>query len=314
MRLPAVLAVIVAAGAAATGARADGLPVLGIDVGATGVTTAGSPYRWIAIGEGRTTLVERVARNGGSVVRWARLPGTFTIPAVAYDGSASGVSADAKRLVLIEPRSSFPRARTRFVLLDANGLGVYRTITLRGDFSFDALSPHGRTMFLINYTSADPNSYQVRAYDLAAFRLLPGSITDPAEHEDAMHGAPITRLTSEDGRWAYTLYDGAGKSPFVHALDTATRRAHCVDLPILKGRRDLWQLRLHRAGSGGIEVKAAAGPVAAIDTTAFTAGPPPAPQHSRDVRPWLLYGAATALAALLGTLAGRVRRRRPATA
>ena len=147
MRLPAVLAVIVAAGAAATGARADGLPVLGIDVGATGVTTAGSPYRWIAIGEGRTTLVERVARNGGSVVRWARLRGTFTIPAVAYDGSASGVSADAKRLVLIEPRSSFPRARTRFVLLDANGLGVYRTITLRGDFSFDALSPHGRTKF-----------------------------------------------------------------------------------------------------------------------------------------------------------------------
>jgi len=310
----ATVAVILSAGVAATVAHADGLPVLGIDVGPAGVTTAGSPYRWITINDGKTTLVERVARNGGSVLRWARLPGTFTIPAVAYDGSASGVSADATRLVLIEPRNSFPRARTRFVLLDAGGLGVYRTITLRGDFSFDALSARGRTMFLVNYTSADPNSYRVRAYDLTTFRLRHASITDPAEHEDAMHGAPITRLATADGRWAYTLYDGAGSTPFVHALDTATQRARCIDLPMLKGRRDLWALRLHRGAGGGIRVTSAAGPVAAIDPATFTAGPPPAPHDARDLRPWLLYGLAAALAALLGTLAGNLVRRRPQTA
>ena len=177
MRAALFVTIAIAAAIVAASARADGLPVLGVDVGASGVTVSGSPYRWITIDEGQTTLVERVARNGGSVLRWTRLQGTFTIPAVAYDRSASGVSADGSRLVLIEPRQSFPRARTRFAVLDANGLGVYRTITLRGDFSFDAVSPRGRTMYLVNYRSANPNEYHVRAYDLTSFRLLPKAIT-----------------------------------------------------------------------------------------------------------------------------------------
>ena len=45
-----------------------------------------------------------------------------------------------------------------------------------------------------------------------------------------MHGNPMTRATSADGRWAYTLYDGNGH-PFVHALDTAPATARCIDLP-----------------------------------------------------------------------------------
>ena len=45
-----------------------------------------------------------------------------------------------------------------------------------------------------------------------------------------MRGQPLTRATSPDGRWAYTLYDGAGKEPFIHALDTSTRSARCIDL------------------------------------------------------------------------------------
>lgn len=272
MRAAAVPVVLIAAAIAAAGVRADGLPVLGVDVGPAGITTPGSPYRWVAIDEGKTTLVARVARNGGSVVRWRRLAGSFTIPAVAYDGTAGGLTHDASKLVLIAPRRSFPRAVTTFLLLDPKDLVVYRRIRLRGDFSFDAISRHGRTMFLINYTSPNPNEYRVRAFDLTTFRLLPNAITDPTEHETAMHGAPITRLTSSDGRWAYTLYDGAGtSSPFVHALDTGTTRAHCIDLPMLTGRRDLYELRLRREGAGSIAVVAATGGVAHVDTTSFVA-------------------------------------------
>src|SRR6195256_6747196 len=108
-----VVAVIVALAATAT-AAADGLPVLGIDVGSQGVTAAGSPDRFVTISDGASTLVERIARNGGRVLALQRIAGDFTIPAVAYDSSASGLSADGSTLVLIQPRQSFPRATTTF--------------------------------------------------------------------------------------------------------------------------------------------------------------------------------------------------------
>jgi hypothetical protein len=251
MAVRTLLIAILAAGACAANASADGLPVLGIDVGSSGVTTASGSARIVTLPDGTGTTVARVARHGGRVLRFAHLPGTFTIPAVAYDGSASGLSADGRTLVLIQPRLSFPRASTTFAELDARGLGVRSVLTLHGDFSFDAISPHGRTMFLIHYTSSgDPTRYQVRAYDLALHRLLPQQILDPREHGDKMRGSPITRTTSSDGRWAYTLYDGAGGTPFVHALDTSTRRARCVDLPLLAGQSDLWSNRITLSGGG----------------------------------------------------------------
>ncbi|NUR78544.1 MAG: hypothetical protein HOQ28_19935 [Thermoleophilia bacterium] len=295
MRTLVFLSIVVTSGVLATTAAADGLPVLGIDVGQVGVTVPGSPERIVTINEGRWTLVERIARSGGRVRGFTRVKGTFTIPAVAYDSSASGLSADGKTLVLIEPRRAFPRATTRFALLDARGLGLYRTITLRGDFSFDALSPHGWTMYLVNYTRpSDPTRYSVRAYDLRANRLLPKPIVDPAEHSDKMRGSPITRLMSADGRWAYTLYDGAGSEPFVHALDTARGTAHCIDLEMLAGRADLWSLEL-RGGAAGkpVRVVSSGSPVAVLDTTTFAASVP-----RTHGRPWALF-----IAALLGVLA-----------
>jgi hypothetical protein len=48
---------------------------------------------------------------------------------------------------------------------------------------------------------------------------------------------------STDGRWAYTLYDGAGSTPFVHALDTSAGTARCIDLDALAGT-DLATVRL----------------------------------------------------------------------
>jgi len=304
-------AVVTVAAVAAAPAAADGLPVLGIDVGTQGVTVPASADRYVTINRGAGTLVERIARNGGKVVQLTTLTGTFTIPAVAYDSSSGGLSADGRTLVLIEPRRSFPRPETTFALLDARTLRVRHRFTLRGDFSFDAVSPRGRTMFLINYTSPDPTRYAVRAYDLRSGRLRPAPITDPAERSDKMRGSPITRLTSADGRWAYTLYDGSGAAPFVHALDTATSRAHCIDLELLGGRGDLWQLRLRADRGGGLSVVSSSGPVARVDLARFTAAPPSAPAQ-RDLRPWLVLGAALA-AATLAVLAGRAVRRRPAT-
>jgi hypothetical protein len=303
-----VVAVIVALAATAT-AAADGLPVLGIDVGSQGVTAVGSLDRYVTVNDGAITLVERIARNGGRVEGLSRLKGNFTIPAVAYDGSASGLSADGSTLVLIQPRQAFPRAVTTFALLNVPSLHLRRTITLRGDFSFDAISTRGRTMFLINYTSpADPTRYTVRAYDLQAGALLPKPIVDPAETSDKMRGAPITRMLSADGRWAYTLYDGAGGTPFVHALDTATSSAHCIDLPMLAGNQNLSSLRFTRGQGEQIRIGAPGQQLAVVDTTTFAASVP-AVHSPSDLRSWLIAAAAVLMALVL-LVALTVRRRR----
>jgi hypothetical protein len=302
-----VAAVIVTLSVTAT-AAADGLPVLGIDVGQQGVTAAGSPDRYVTINDGEWTIVERVARNGGRVLAWQKILGTFTIPAVAYDSSASGLSADGSTLVLIQPRQAFPRASTTFALFDARKLALERTFTLRGDFSFDAVSPRGKKMFLINYTSpADPTRYTVRAYDLVANALVAKPVIDPAEkNPDKMRGAPITRMLSPDGRWAYTLYDGAGSEPFVHALDTATSRAHCIDLPMLVGNQALWDLRFTRGPGTQIRIGASGQALAVVDTSTFAASVPSVTAPS-NLRPWLI---AVALAALTLLVALGARRRR----
>ena len=124
-----------------------------------------------------TRLIER-ARYGGPL-RERRLRGWFSIPAVAYDGSPSGLSADGRTLVLISPRTRFPRRRTTFAVVDTRRLRVRRRVALRGDFSFDAISPDGRTLYLIEYSPARLPKYAVRAYDLRAGRLLAAPVVDP---------------------------------------------------------------------------------------------------------------------------------------
>jgi hypothetical protein len=243
-------------------ARADGLPVLGIDVGNSGVVTTDGA-RYVTMASGGRTVVARVAQTGGTVLMWRSFPGTFTIPAVAYDGSPGGLSADGKTLALIEPRQSFPRAQTRFLIL-GRGLAPRGSVTLNGDFSFDAISPNGAWLYLIHYTSPqDPTRYLVQGYDLRRWRLSAAPIIDPTAPGEKMRGNPVTRAMSADGRWAYTLYDGAGATPFVHALDTVARSAHCIDLDSLSGT-DLSKLRLAVVG-GGKHLEIRGGPEGTIN-------------------------------------------------
>jgi hypothetical protein len=315
MRHKALLlgAVLASAGASSGLARADGLPVLGIDVGSEGVAVG--PARYVTLPAGDRTLLARVATRGGRVLAFRFLPGTFTVPAVAYDGSASGLSASGRRLVLIEPRASFPRARTTLAVIDTRHLRIERIIRLRGDFSFDAVSPDGRWAYLVNYTSAgDPTRYDVRALNVVTGRLDPRLVVDPHESGEKMRGNPITRTASRDGRWAYTLYDGAGGTPFVHALDTSSRTARCIDLDLLTGRQDLWRMRLSLSADGS---RLAVGKAAAIDLASFQVVPPEAADAPRtEHRRWPLaaLGLAALIAAWLVTRRGRLRPTRLANA
>jgi hypothetical protein len=306
------------AGAGAATASADGLPVLGVDVGSKGVTVPGAAARYVTLWAGpRSTVVARVARNGGRIVRSRFLDGTFTIPAVAYDGSASGLSADGSELVLIQPRTSFPRARTSFAVFDARRLRLLKLLRLRGDFSFDAISPSGDRIYLIQYlSSTDPTKYAVRAYDVQAGRLLAHPVVDPHEADEQMRGQPLSRAMSPDGRWAYTLYDGNGKTPFVHALDTSRGTARCIDVDALENEKYLWGFRLDVRDRGKrLVIRNGSVPELIVNTETFAVSNAPAPptgtaapDRSSLMSPWALAGIGLALVALVGGVILVVRR------
>jgi hypothetical protein len=292
-------------------AGADGLPVLGIDDGSSGVTVPGAASRYVTIASTGGTLVERINRNGGQVLASSLFPGTYTIPAVAYDASPGGLSGDRHTLVLIEPRQSFPRARTRLLVLDVPTLHYRARVDLRGDFSFDAVSPDGSRIFLIHYLSAnDPTRYEVRSYDLTAKRLDPRLIVDPRNPREKMRGNPLSRVSSADGRWAYTLYDGGGGKPFIHALDTSAAAARCIDLDSLD-RSTLWKMRLRLTdGGGSVAVMNGAKPVLVVDRSTYTVSSPET--DGRSPWPWVAALGAAALALLaigVGSARARARRR-----
>jgi hypothetical protein len=318
--LVAVLALLAAMSFTAP-AHADGGPVAGVDAGPTGVTAPGADSRYVTLPTREGTLVARIRRDGGQIERWRVLRRTLAVPAVAYDGTATGLSADGRTLALASPRAGYPRRRSRFVVLDAHRLAPRLAFRLRGDFTLDAVSPDGRRLFLIEQTSRrDLTRYAVRAYDVGARRLDPRPVVDPSEPDEPMRGSPLARVASADGRWAYTLYDGNGTHPFIHALDTAAASAKCVDLDALAGRKDLPGLRLTTARDGSLVVREPSRQRAllVVDPRSFAvrepaaarpAAPRPAPRDDGGGVPWALVLGAGALLTLLAgaALAARLR-------
>jgi hypothetical protein len=284
-------------------AVADGLP--GTGVAANPVSAPGGEVEYVAARAKRDTVLREQRLDGGRVVRGLHLRGRYTVPAVAYDGSPSGLSADGRTLVLINPRARWPRASTTFAVIDAKRMRLRRHIRLRGDFSFDAISPDGRLVYLVEYLSPrDVTDYAVRAYDMRARRLFPEPVVDPSEPDEDMGGLPIARVSDAEGRWAYTLYRG-NEHPFVHALDTERRTAVCIDLDVHRGSA----LRMH---GGRLDVLGRGGVLASIDTATHELIPRPA----RRARPtaeasgeagvdWLAIAGLTAVLLLLAAVGRR---------
>jgi|1186.fasta_scaffold07156_2 hypothetical protein len=213
---------------------------------ARSVSTSRAEIRYAAVRVHGATSVRATRVASGELIASRSVKGLYGIPAVTITGTGGGLSPDGTRLVLVEPPTySALRAHSRFVLVETAHLDVLRTIVLKGEFGFDALSADGRTLYLLQHT--DRNNfvhYRVRAYDLRAGRLLPRVIVDKREPDEAMVGFAIARATTAVGRWVYTLYTRTAGEPFVHALDTNGRAAFCIDVPWPGSTAGVWTASL----------------------------------------------------------------------
>ena len=243
-------------------------PSPGLALGGNGV--ASGNVRYVTAQAGKATFLTKIDRTNGRVLRSLRVKGVWGIPLVSFDGTAEGLFANGRTLLLAQSLFNGQKLRTStaFTLVDVRKMKVRGTIRLAGAYSYDALSPDGRYLYLVEYVSPeDPSLYRVRAYDLKARILLARIITDKRSWETGMRGSPVTRAW-KDG-WAYTLYGGNDR-PFIHALDTRNAQAVCIFMPWRYSPDRMFDYRLRVDGDDRLVVRGPNGrALVTIDRSSF---------------------------------------------
>ena len=301
-------------------ASGSGAPVPTAQSGRVGVIAPGGDERFTTRRGAHGDTILSVTRRG-TTVRTRRIPGRWGIPAATVSGGTTGLSADGSTLVLARVTRTFPPQRTRLLVVNADTLRPKLEIPLSGFFTIDAVSPDGRSAYLIQYASDDPLDYRVRALDTAAGRLVAKDVVDPRKPDEKMGGMPFTRATSPGGRWVYTLY-GGGSETFIHALDTVGRTAACIDLEMLPPQSDLTFVQLRVRGDR-VLVRESGELIAAVDRTSFAVHEPGAPDEAAaparrpapapdDGFPWPAVLIAAAGLGAAGVVAARLLSRPPA--
>jgi hypothetical protein len=211
-----------------------------------GVPSPSGSVRYVATHRSGNTLLAAVDARSGKRVRSATLHGSYGIPTLITTGEPLGMFRDGRTFVL---QSTGIADRTSFVLVRTSDLRARRTIALAGSYAFDAVSPNGARLYLVQHRSEDFQHYVVRAYDLRSGRLLPGRVADKTQASWVMQGWPASRVETRTGRWVYTLYSNPGGYPFVHALDTVRGVAHCVGFAWSGSQDPLMRYRLAVRGN-----------------------------------------------------------------
>ena len=195
-----------------------------------------------ATAEGAKTQVRDLLLTGGQPGPRLDIDGTWRLPTIGLERVPAGVSADGSTIALVpaDGGASGAAGTSRFAIVKhADGgrpttsrdapLRLATTIELRGAFEFDALSPSGDVLYVVEHLDGQTGRYQVRAVDVATGVLRDQVIADKRNVDEAMAGWPIAQLRRPDGV-VLTLYRGL-EHPFVHALNTAEAWAVCLDLP-----------------------------------------------------------------------------------
>jgi hypothetical protein len=259
----AVLALTAALVSVTTAVAGKGGASPGVQLGGRGIAAADGALRYVSRHDAGVTTVTAIDRDG-RVARTGSVTGIVGIPRVAFDGSLGGLAFDGRSLVLAAPAPV--SGRSRFVVLATPTLRVKRTVTLRGSWSFDAISPDGAKLFLVEHARAGSATYRVRAYDLMRGRLVREAVIDPRLGGRAMSGMPVTQALGPGAVWVYTLYQKPGGLPFVHALDTMRGKALCVELPWRGDQGRLFDVRLRVQGRSLVLRGVRGAELARIDT------------------------------------------------
>ena len=256
-----LVATLALAGVAVAG---KGGPAPGVLLGGKGIASADASQRYVARATAGQTTVTAYDADGSSVRRVVA-GGVLGVPLVAFDGSVEGLAHDGRTLVLASPGAV--AGTSRFAVLSAPNLRLQRMVTLKGVWSYDALSPDGRKLYLVEH-SGDV-TYRVRAYDLVKGRLLREAVIDPRLGGRSMTGVPVTRAHGPGGVWAYTLYQKPGGLPFVHALDTVRGKALCIELPWRGNQGRLFDVRMRVQGRALVLRNVRGAELARIDRREF---------------------------------------------
>jgi hypothetical protein len=210
--------------------------------GGAGLPSLDGSVNFVALNAGANTRITALSAAGDESAPSLTLRGEYGIATLTQSGLTGGLFHVGSAFVA---QSLGLKSTSSFVVIGTKDLVPRQTIKLKGTFGFDALSPDGSKLYLIQHTSTqDIQHYIVRAYNLKTHKLLKGRVADKAQKSWVMQGWAVDRVTTSDGRWAYTLYTNPGGYPFVHALDTVRGVAHCIGVPWRGDQNEPWNMRL----------------------------------------------------------------------
>jgi len=176
------------------------------------------------------TLLHTVTVQPDLPARTRSIEGNWRLPTLGRDALPVGQSADGSTVVLVEDGADAEDATSRFAV-STRGEAT-RIVELAGAFEYDALSPDGSILYVIEHLPGPPaRHYQVRAVDVATGSLGDQVIADKRNLDAAMGGYPITQLRHEHGV-VFTLYRGTDYT-FIHALNSHEAWAICLGLPTI---------------------------------------------------------------------------------
>jgi hypothetical protein len=227
-------------------------------------------FRYVAVPAPGWTSLQVIRRDGGRVLQWLNLKGSWGIPYVTSDAPGEAVLRDDRTIVLGNVTyGATLRKHSSFLLADTKRMGIVARIQLAGHFVFDAVSPDARYLYLTEFVSPrDFTAYRVRVYDLRAGRLLPKIVADRRSWETTMQGWPVSRV--DRNGWAFTLYATGGR-PFIHALNTKHVAAECINLPWANEPTRFYDYRLGFDGDGHLVVRGRNGHTLVTIARAFAA-------------------------------------------
>ncbi len=262
---------------AASGASLRDLPL--------GVATADWSTLYVTERGIEQTTVRAFNPQTGQALRETTIMGRFTLPEEGIAGTLRGLSPNGRWLAL----GSYPAyavnaantidTQSHLAVIDTAFAQQPKYVNLEGNFSFDALSNDGISLYLIETLPRDSTAtpglgYKVRLYDLTTGMLQPGVVVDKTAIAQTMSGIQQSSVVSPDGQWVYSLYLNQAKGPFIHALNLNGRYAFCIFLPTTgkeDGEKQMhWSLAQTPDGRGLYAVNGALGIVADVDTAQLT--------------------------------------------